>query len=368
MSSSSTSTAADVDASSSSLSASAIAIFKEQKMVSKQIEKQLKQDKKRLDQELKLLLLGTGDSGKSTIVKQMRILHLDGYTQEDRINHKSLIYRNVVEVLCALIEGCQVLGHTIQPTYSDLCDKILDIMEERKYQKLERSLLLEMVALSKDEAIRKALVSSGSNFQVHSSAEYFLNSIERISEAEYIPTDQDILWTRVSTTAVTETSFSSKGMHFRMIDVGGQRGHRDKWIHHFSDVTSIFFVVSLSEYDQVLEEDTTTNRMLESMKVFTNVINGKWFKDVPVLLFLNKRDLFMEKIKRVNLNVCFEEYDGSNNYEEALAYIKRRFLACNKIKGKLVYTHVTTATDTNNIRAVFDAVKDILTRQTMEEL
>ena len=40
----------------------------------------------------------------------------------------------------------------------------------------------------------------------------------------------------------------------RMVDVGGQRSERRKWIHCFENVTSIMFLVALSEYDQVLVE------------------------------------------------------------------------------------------------------------------
>lgn len=49
--------------------------------------------------------------------------------------------------------------------------------------------------------------------------------------------------------------FSAHHLHyFRMVDVGGQRSERRKWIHCFENVTSIMFLVALSEYDQVLVE------------------------------------------------------------------------------------------------------------------
>ena len=46
-----------------------------------------------------------------------------------------------------------------------------------------------------------------------------------------------------------------------MFDVGGQRSQRKKWIHCFDDVDCVLFVVALSEYDQVLSEDSSVNRM-----------------------------------------------------------------------------------------------------------
>jgi hypothetical protein len=59
---------------------------------------------------------------------------------------------------------------------------------------------------------------------------------------------------------IVETDFVHKGLHFRMVDVGGQRNERKKWIHCFQDVTAIIFVVAMSEYDLKLEEDLGTPR------------------------------------------------------------------------------------------------------------
>lgn len=96
-----------------------------------------------------------------------------------------------------------------------------------------------------------------------------------------------------------------------LVDVGGQRSERKKWMHCFQDVTAVIFCVALSEYDLKLYEDDTTNRMQESLKLFREICNSKWFTDTAVILFLNKKDLFADKISRVDLNVCFQDYTGN---------------------------------------------------------
>ena len=45
-----------------------------------------------------------------------------------------------------------------------------------------------------------------------------------------------------------------------MVDVGGQRSERRKWIHCFEDVTAVIFFVAMSEYNQYLLEDPEVKR------------------------------------------------------------------------------------------------------------
>ena len=58
-----------------------------------------------------------------------------------------------------------------------------------------------------------------------------------------------------------QIEFEYKSLVFNMFDVGGQRSQRKKWIHCFDDVDCVLFVSALSEYDQVLLEDSSVNRM-----------------------------------------------------------------------------------------------------------
>lgn len=92
----------------------------------------------------------------------------------------------------------------------------------------------------------------------------YFDSIDRIGDPSYVPTDQDVLRSRVKTTGITETTFVIGELTYRMFDVGGQRSERKKWIHCFENVTAIIFLVAISEYDQVLIEDETVVRKIYS--------------------------------------------------------------------------------------------------------
>jgi hypothetical protein len=230
---------------------------------------------------------------------------------------------------------------------------------------LTPDLTAHIISLWNDEGI-KACYARANEFQLSDSAEYYFDSMGRIVEQDYIPTDQDILRARAKTTGVAECEFELNQNRIRLVDVGGQRSERKKWIHCFQDVTSVLFCVALSEYNQQLYEDETINRMHESLKLFDEICNGRWFNDKSIILFLNKSDIFAEKIKKVDLKVCFPEYRGGCNHDRALDYIKHRFESLNpKTSTKKVYTHTTCATDTSNIKFVFKSVADIVLHQNL---
>ncbi|XP_070764087.1 guanine nucleotide binding protein (G protein), alpha activating activity polypeptide O, a isoform X5 [Enoplosus armatus] len=330
---------------------------------SKAIEKNLKEDGLTAAKDVKLLLLGAGESGKSTIVKQMKIIHEDGFSGDDVKQYKPVVYSNTIQSLAAIVRAMDTLGLE----YGDkerkddrrLLFSLSSSSSEPIFDYGSGQLLSAMMRLWSDSGIQECF-SRAREYQLNDSAQYYLDSLDRIGAADYQPTEQDILRTRVKTTGIVETHFTFKNLHFRLFDVGGQRSERKKWIHCFEDVTAIIFCVALSGYDQVLHEDETTNRMHESLKLFDSICNNNWFKDTSIILFLNKKDLFENKISKSPLSICFPEYTGPNTYEDAAAYIQAQFESKNRSPNKEIYCHMTCATDTGNIQVVFDAVTDII--------
>jgi guanine nucleotide-binding protein G(i) subunit alpha len=151
-----------------------------------------------------------------------------------------------------------------------------------------------------------------------------------------------------------------------MFDVGGQRSERKKWIHCFENVTSIIFCVALSEYDQVLLEEISQNRMMESLLLFDSVVNSRWFMRTSIILFLNKVDIFKQKLSRSPLGNYFPDYSGGNDVNKAAKYLLWRFNQVNRAHLNL-YPHLTQATDTSNIRLVFAAVKETILNNALKD-
>ncbi|EDU48131.1 guanine nucleotide-binding protein alpha-3 subunit [Pyrenophora tritici-repentis Pt-1C-BFP] len=99
----------------------------EQKKRSQAIDRKLEEDSRRLRRECKILLLGSGESGKSTIVKQMKIIHQNGYTQEELAMYRLTIYKNVIDCAKALIGAMRQFEVTCEnPANTELCDYLLE--------------------------------------------------------------------------------------------------------------------------------------------------------------------------------------------------------------------------------------------------
>ncbi|XP_046852674.1 guanine nucleotide-binding protein G(i) subunit alpha [Xenia sp. Carnegie-2017] len=335
---------------------------------SKMIDKNLRADGEKAAREVKLLLLGAGESGKSTIVKQMKIIHESGYSQDECLQYKQVVYSNTIQSMIAIIRAMGTLKiEFAQPGHADDARNLFAMSGGMDDVDFSDQLVSLMKRLWNDSGVQ-ACFGRSREYQLNDSAAYYLNSLDRLASKDYIPTEQDVLRTRVKTTGIVETHFTFKDLHFKMFDVGGQRSERKKWIHCFEGVTAIIFCVALSAYDLMLAEDDEMNRMMESMKLFDSICNNKWFTETSIILFLNKKDLFSEKITKSPLSICFPEYTGSNTYEEAAAYIQLQFENLNKRKDtKEIYTHFTCATDTNNIQFVFDAVTDVIIKNNLKD-
>merc|ERR1719454_1542669 len=201
-----------------------------------------------------------------------------------------------------------------------------------------------------NHAAVQSIFERKSEFQLNDSADYYFKDVMRLGEPGYLPTEQDVLRSRVRTTGIVQSDFKIKGLNFMMFDVGGQRNERRKWIHAFDNVQSVVFVAALSEYDQVLFEDETQNRMEEALSLFDQICNSKWFKETAVILFLNKKDLFEMKLKKASLSKYFPDFEGDDlSFDDGAAFFKQKFIAKNK-REKAIFSHATCATDTGNVK------------------
>uniref|UniRef100_A0A667ZBW9 Guanine nucleotide binding protein (G protein), alpha 14 n=1 Tax=Myripristis murdjan TaxID=586833 RepID=A0A667ZBW9_9TELE len=312
-----------------------------------------------------LICPGTGESGKSTFIKQMRIIHGAGYSEVDRRGFTVLVFHNIVTAIQALINAMK----TLKIDYANVKNIVRDCAPHNTSASMSSGEAWQVEAIKgvwSDQGVQRCY-DRRREFQLSDSAKYYLSDLDRIAAPSYIPTLQDILRVRVPTTGIIEYVFDLTQVIFRMVDVGGQRSERRKWIHCFENVTSIIFLVALSEYDQVLYESENDNRLEESKALFKTIVTSKWFQDSSIILFLNKTDLLEEKIEHSHLADYFPAFTGKKNADAAKAFILKMYVQQHAGHQRHLYSHYTCATDTKNIRFVFSAVKDTLFRENLEK-
>jgi GTPase SAR1 family protein len=325
------------------------------------LQKELDNYAAQMEDKIRLLLLGAGESGKSTIFKQMRIIYGSGFTQSDRQMYITAIHNNTISCMKAICEHIQEEDGV--RAVAEL--KVLD--EASETDPLTEELGAIISTLWGDSGVQKAWNRRSEYQVIESNAEYF-KKIDEISAFGYVPDDADILLSRVRTTGIVEESYEIEGSTFVIIDVGGQRNERKKWIHCFEDVNAIIYVAALSEYDQVLFEDKKQNRMVEALTLFGEMCNSPWFERTDMILFLNKCDLFQDKIMKVKINSVpeFEEYEiPPQDYDSGVQFFLEEFMKRNH-KEKDIFFHVTCATDSSNVKVVFDACRDIILKKNLE--
>lgn len=104
--------------------------------------------------------------------------------------------------------------------------------------------------------------------------------------------------------------------------------------------------------------------MKEALDLFEEISNNRYFKNTSMVLFLNKSDLFREKIGTKPITVLFEDYAGDpTDFESTTNFIKQKFLDLNNSDSKEVYSHITCATDNDNIKHVMAAVTDVFIKE-----
>ncbi|KAI0465134.1 hypothetical protein LJB42_000356 [Komagataella kurtzmanii] len=413
--------------------------YYEQKRINDAIEKSLKSHQKVERSQLKMILLGAGESGKSTVLKQLRLLHKDGFQYQERLQYAQIIWVDAVQSMKLLMIHARRLHIPLKCDEPDspfsqakklilryrcldvgtigdesfLKDYVMkysdggesrrkrmgtgqaDALWDRNLEQSERLLgdsaetelenqELEELKESRptgDFAARKQQRQQLANaiqllwahdpgiqqcynraheFQLEASTRYYFENIQKFADPDYICSDTDILKGRIKTTGITETDFNIGSTRLKVLDAGGQRSERRKWIHCFEDITAVVFVLAVSEFNQTLFEDERVNRVHEAILLFESLCNSRWFVDTPFILFLNKIDLLEEKLQQTNFKEYFPDYTGDvHNVDSVVTYLERTFLSVNRT-SKPVYVHRTCATDTQSMEFVLNATTDIL--------
>ncbi|ODV89426.1 hypothetical protein CANCADRAFT_32687 [Tortispora caseinolytica NRRL Y-17796] len=332
----------------------------------------------------------------------MRLLHTTGFNDHERLRYKLVIYENLVASTLKIIDALNrhripftndvkvqstsflalndgdtksLTALTAEAAAKDLLDGKYPYTNTHK--DLPRSLYVALRLISGDAAVQTVLDKYYS-YGITDNIVYFYRNLERIFATSYVPTNSDILHARAPTSGIHETIFeptkSTNHMTYRMIDVGGQRSERRKWIHSFEGVDLLLFIANAAGYNQIIEEDNSTNQMEEAFMIYRQIINSHWFSGKPVIIFLNKMDLLRTNLNRDSFTAAFPSFEQfalksskKRLIDQILAFYTKRFLDISPSRDA-VYVHETTAIDTELIKKTMMSVDDIIIQQSLQKL
>lgn len=355
-----------------------------------------RREKDLFENRIKMLLLGAGESGKSTVFKQMRLLYGAPPNKNDLDIYKTIIRSNAMVAMKKLVLLLRSLKleselaiesentgseHGLQHGFEDVCRRV--DAGERSWQTQDPTITeaspnakeflqcaKSLQAIWQSDVIKQAWTKRSDMNVVDSHKEY-LGDIPRIAADNYEPTIQDILLARVRTTQATTEKYIIDGSMFQLVDVGGQRLERRTWTSHFDSADAVIFVAALSEYDQKLAEARESNRMVEALELFRSICGNSDFATTPILLFLNKKDLLEEKILVSNIadQPAFTDYVGpEKSFEHGVDYFRQKFMDCLEDRPEdEFFVHVTCATNTQNMEFVLASTRKFIVQGNLKQ-
>ncbi|KAJ7242250.1 heterotrimeric G-protein alpha subunit, GPA1-like protein [Mycena rebaudengoi] len=323
-----------------------------------EIDKRIYLDFLRAKNEINILLLGAGGAERS-VLKQLMLLHPPGPTDRERSVYREVIFSNITLSMRAVLEAMPALEISLSPQNDARRTAILSLPEmiEADIRRRHRGLWCDPDV---KEAIRRR-----NEFQLSESAAYYFNAIDRIAAVDYVPSDQDILRCRVKASAGLILNIPHRSASLNTnLRPSGQLSDGKKWLHYLENVKAILFCADLTQYDQMLYEDESVNRIQEALTLFDSICNSRWFVKMNIILFLNI-DGLADKLLWSPLADYFSDYAGGDNYDAACDYLLHRFVSLNQSAAtKQIYAHYMSTTDGQQLKI---ATQDILLQLHLRE-
>ena len=305
-----------------------------------------------------LLLCGTGESGKTTFTRQLRLRFWDGFTNEERLNFVNTIRGNLIEAMQTLIIWLE--RHNLEVDDENLANYVEEVLEMDPLEAEFNDEVADMLTqLWEDPSIEEAFQHRNETI-IPDHMDYFYGKINEIAQDDYTPTDEDILKARIRTIGIDQVTFNCDGAYIRIYDVGGQKSERAKWEKCMKETEGVIYCVSFADFDKPMFEEQGTVRIKDALMIFEQLTHKEKFGNSPFFLLCNKFDAFSERIKNTNCFVeAYPKYQGNpHDPEECAKFLIDMFLDAAKPEQETrpIIEYKLVALDSQSVATTIDSI------------
>uniref|UniRef100_A0A915CMZ0 Uncharacterized protein n=1 Tax=Ditylenchus dipsaci TaxID=166011 RepID=A0A915CMZ0_9BILA len=251
---------------------------------------------------LRICLLGNCESGKTTVLEQIRKIFKIAPPNSELLLRRAFIYNNAFNSIRKILEFMQKMKLELEKS-ENLPHLMLLMADERTHgRQFTDAEFTALNELWKDKTIRQ-LYNRRGEYCLNDSTKYFMDSLPRIHAENFEPTHDDLVMAYIPTVGVQNVIFTSKDKSFQVFDIGGAKVSDRRWATVYEGLDAIIFTLAISVYDQKQDEEdeSSETEFHHSLKLLEYV--------------------FKEKLSRVPLKNFFPDYKG-NSEKEAQKFIK----------------------------------------------
>jgi len=322
------------------------------------------------DFRMKLLLLGSPQTGKSTFLKQLQLNFVHGFGEKERTDVQRTLSHNLVMGLRDIID--YMADHNVEVP-AKITEEVKFFKSEvdlGNVKKFTSDLSKNAKALWADPEVQKVWAARDSipTFLIFN-LDYIMDNLERLTQEEVVPSDEDILRSRQRTTNNYKLEFEYEKRAFEITDVGGQKYARKQWASAVPDPGAVIYFAALSDYDVPVFNQPKL-KLEESLEIFAEVVMIPEFAEVNFILMLNKFDVFEKKLKEKPIQKIreYRKVEGTDAAEIAKRIVHRFQRRMPDARRNTVLSNVICAIDTQQMKKVFLALKDLITSRALDDV
>nr|XP_039255336.1 guanine nucleotide-binding protein G(t) subunit alpha-3-like [Styela clava] len=277
---------------------------------------------------IKIPILGEAGSGKTEVARALRGIYgknIGRFDDEehtmDVIPYKTLVRSNAIKTMRSLLREVEMSGFVYA------CEnRILEEIKSYTPDLWESDIPNTIWGGYKIVWNEPGFVYCAKqidNMDLFENAEYYFNNIDRLRANTYIPSPYDVILCRKQLNSILETPLR-KNLWLLEVAPIDKKSNVKRILQFFERDCVLIFCVDVSTYD-TFKEDRKTNRLLSTFEQFKWIANHEFTKGLTIMVLFTKKETFERKLLDKNLNICFNDYNGQNDFQSASEFVAKKF-------------------------------------------